>query len=107
MSKSLFCHSQVATSAAVIVFGSTSTRTIDAASVCNTSASAATISLWLVPSAGSAADGNALIEALSVNAGETVILSTLINHAIPANSTIHAQASAGTSLTLIMSGRSA
>lgn len=42
--------------------------------VCNTTASAATLTLYLVPSGGSASAANELFNALSVAAGATTIL---------------------------------
>jgi hypothetical protein len=106
MSKSLFAHAAVSNTAGVFVSASTSTRTIDAATVTNTSAGAVTLTLWQVPASGSRADANIMLDALSVDAGATVALAPLVNHAIAANATIHAEASAATSLTLMVSGRS-
>lgn len=106
MSKRVFYHGGVADSAALIIVGSSSTRTIDAATVVNYSASAATLTLWQVPNAGSRADTNLMLDALSIAAGASVSLNQwLSNHAISQNASIHAEASAATSLTLIVSGR--
>jgi hypothetical protein len=42
--------------------------------ICNTTASAATLTLYLVPSGGSAGAGNMLYNALSVAAGATTVI---------------------------------
>ncbi len=106
MSKALFCHAQVADAAGIIVSSSTATRTVDAASVCNPTASAATLSLWLVPNGGSAADVTKVLHAQSIDAGTSAVLPVLINQCIPPGFTLRAQASAASALTLTVSGRS-
>jgi hypothetical protein len=106
MSKSVFYHGVVSDSAGVVIGASDATRAIDAATVTNTTGSAATLTLWQVPSAGSRADANVLVKDLSVLADTTIALAPIINHAISRGATIHAEASAASSLTLIVSGRS-
>lgn len=105
MSKRVFFHGGVSDSAGEVIAGAAQTRAIDAATVTNYSGSAATLTIWQVPSAGSRADTNLMIDALSIADGATVTLAPLVNHAIAQNASIHAQASAASSLTLIMSGR--
>jgi hypothetical protein len=52
--------------------GST-TATITGITLCNTDSAARTVTLHLVASGGSADDGNTLLDAISLNAGETII----------------------------------
>lgn len=107
MSKALFYIGQPSDSATALVTASQSTRTIDAATVCNTTAGAVTLTLYVVPADDSAADDVTLYKAFSIDAGASVVLSGLINQCIPSGATLNGLASAATSLTLTISGRSA
>jgi hypothetical protein len=106
MSKAQFCHVAVPNAAGVVISESVATRTIDAATVANVTGAAATLTLWHVPSGGSRSDANKMVHALAVPAGGNVVLDTVLNQAIAANASVHAEASAATALTLLISGRS-
>ncbi len=97
---------QQLTAASVIYYtaGAGQTATISQATVTNTTGGAVTITLYLVPSAGSAGDSTTILDAKSIAANTAVILSELIGHNVPAGCTIRALASAATSLTLAISG---
>ena len=107
MSKGLFYIGQPGTSAAAVVAASAATRTIDAATVCNPTGAAVTLTVYLVTDGDAAAADVALYSAFSVDAGATVVLSGLINQCVPAGATVSALASSGASLTLTISGRTA
>ena len=104
MSKVNIYQGQVPDSATALVTA-TKTQTIDAAVVCNTSASSVTLQVWIVIDGGSTGDDHKIYDALSVDADSETSLALLINHAIPAGAKLFAQASAATSLTLTISGR--
>lgn len=105
MSKELLYIGQPGNSNTTVVAASSSTRTIDAAWVCNATAGAVTLSVHLVPSGDSVADDVALYDAVSVAAGATVQLAALVNQCIPRAATLSMVASAAASLTVTISGR--
>ena len=105
MSKRLFFHGAVSDTAGVVIAGASQTRAIDAATVTNHSGSAVTLTIWQVPNAGSRENANLMLAALSIADGSTVTLAPLVNQAIAQNASIHAQASAATALSLMVSGR--
>lgn len=106
MSKAIFAHSTVSDTAGLFAPASTSARTIDAMTAVNFTGAAATLTVWMVPSGGARGDDNLMLFALSILAGATVAIGPLVNHAIPANATIHAQAGTASAITLMISGRS-
>lgn len=106
MSKRVFFHGAVPAAAAAVVTASAQTRAIDAATVTNHTGAAATLTVWQVPNAGSRANSNLMVSALSIADGATVTLAPLVNHAIAQNATLHALASNADTLTLMISGRS-
>jgi hypothetical protein len=95
--------SQPGTSAAAVVSASNGTRRVVGASVCNPTAGAQTLTLYLVKSGDAAAADVALYSAQSVGAGAVVILNAALNIGLAEGDEIHALASAATSLTLTMS----
>lgn len=74
--------------------------------ITNTSAGAETAKVHLVPSGGSADDTNVVFDdsVTSVAAGETKTITGAIGQVLEAGGTIQAIASAGTALTLVVSG---
>lgn len=70
--------------------------------ICNTTSGAVTLDLSFVPSGGTAGAANAIFSTLSVSANETKIYS--MSSVLAAAGTVQAKASAGTSLTLTVSG---
>ncbi len=94
-----------APNAATAVYTAGIDTTIDAASVCNPTAGAVDLSVWLAPSGAAAADANKLYDVLSVGAHSQASLSLLINQAIPKTGKLFLLASTATSLTVIIAGR--
>lgn len=80
------------------------TTTISAMSVTNTTGTARTVTVHLVPSAGSAGASNAVCSARTVAPGETFNVFGAIGQTVPAGGTIQALADAATALTLVASG---
>lgn len=104
--KRLVSGSQVATTSTTYYTAAASTRAvIGAAAVCNTTGTADQITIYLVPSAGSADATNTLISARTVAAGETYACPELIGQVIETGGTIRAKATTSASaLTLVVSG---
>lgn len=107
MSKALFYQGQPTTTATAVVAGSSAIRAVDQASVTNTTMLAHFLSVWLVQSGDTAADDTVIYDAMPIASGGTpVILSALINMAIPANAEIHMAAETDNALTVTVSGKS-
>ena len=88
-----------------ILYTATNVRaTITKATAYNTDASARTVTVYIVPSGGTAGDSNCIIEELSIAAGGTEILSQLEGHTVPLNGSIQALASSAAQVTLTISG---
>jgi len=101
---SLFQPTQLTTSPTTIyTFPNVPTR-IGKLTACNTSGSAVTINIYLVPQGQSAGAGTIIISALSIPAGESVDLTTVEDHVISANWSIQASASTGGAITIFGSG---
>jgi|TARA_R100000306_G_C4265994_1_gene87690 hypothetical protein len=77
---------------------------IKRATFTNTDSSARTFSIWIVPSGGSRANSNLIIDDRSVAVDETVDSTELINHVLEGGDSIHAVASAATAITVKISG---
>lgn len=83
-----------------------STRTIiDKFTATNQDASARTLSVYIVPSGGSAGASNLIIKDLSLNAGETKALSELQNQILAVGDFVACVASAASQVVIRMSGR--
>jgi hypothetical protein len=78
---------------------------IDKATVTNTSAANVTLSVNLIPPAGSAANSNLIIKAKTILPGETYNCPELVGHVLDPGGAISTLASAVTSLTFRVSGR--
>lgn len=78
---------------------------IDKFTATNTSAASATITVNLVPSAGSAGDGNAIVKTKTLQTLETYTFPELVGHVLEVGSFISTQASVATSITIRASGR--
>lgn len=78
---------------------------IDKATFTNVSGATATLTINIVPAAGSASDANKVISARSLSAGETVSLPDLAGRFIGAGESIHWQASASTAINGAINGR--
>lgn len=70
--------------------------------LCNYSASAATVTIYLTPSGESAADSQKFVNALSLSANETVMMSTSL--VMTAGDKIKAGASAGSAVNIVVNG---
>jgi len=70
----------------------------------NTANSGITLTVGLVPSGGTLAAGNTLINALTIPANQTYISPELAGMVIPAGSTLHASAGTGADIIIIVSG---
>jgi exosome complex RNA-binding protein Csl4 len=81
------------------------TALIDKATVCNVTGGAVTVDIHLVASGDTAATDNQLYAQLSVSANSTVALDAIQNQVLEAGDFIAAQASAGSSIVLRVSGR--
>jgi hypothetical protein len=103
--KRLVSGSQLTTSAAVYYTAGTITAArIDKCVAANNSGSAASLTLHLVPTAGVADDTNKIIKTKSINAGETYTCPEVVGHVLAQGGTIQALASAGSAITLMVSG---
>lgn len=103
--KRLVSGSQLTTSAATYyTAGAIVAARIDKCVAANNSGSAATMTLHLVPSGGTADDTNKIIKTKSINAGEVYTCPEVVGHVLTPGGTIQALASAGTSITLMASG---
>lgn len=105
MTKDLFYQGQPGDVDTTVIASSSSTRTIDAAWVCNPTGGAVTLSVHIVKSGDSVADDVILYHELSVSAGETVALSAMVNQCLPRGATVSMVAGSAASLTVTISGR--
>lgn len=77
---------------------------IDAFTVTNYSGTAATFSVWLVPTGGSADDTNIIVKARSIAAGASGRVLEAIGQWIEGGGTIQMLASDGSAITIAVSG---
>lgn len=80
------------------------TATIKKLTITNTTGSAETFDLHLVPSGDSATASNQIQDGVSVAANSTLVVNAATDHVLEAGGTIQALASAGSALTIIASG---
>lgn len=84
----------------------TSTRTIiDKFTATNTDSGALTITVYIVPSGGSATGSNTITKAYSISAGATVSLSEMQNQILAAGDFVSVLASSASKVVIRMSGR--
>lgn len=103
--KRLVSGSQLTTSAATYYTAPASTKTrISAFTATNTTAGAVTVTVYLVPSGGSADNTNKVADVVSLAANETKAITGAIGHVLEAAGTIQALASANTSINIVVSG---
>lgn len=81
-----------------------SLTTISAASVTNTTATARTVTVYLVPTGGTAGAGNVVCSGRVVAPGETFNIGGAIGQTLAAGGTLQALSDAATALTLVASG---
>lgn len=103
--KRLVAGSQLTTSAATYyTVPALTTCIVRKVSFTNTSGSAATVTLHLITSGGSASDSNKIAHTKNLAAGETWSCPDAEGQVLEASGFIQALASAGTSITMIASG---
>jgi len=78
---------------------------IDKATVTNTSSSNATLAVHLVTSGGTAGNSNLIIDTKTIVPDETYLCPELVGQVLEVGSFISTTASAGTALTMRVSGR--
>jgi len=78
---------------------------LDKVTLCNTTAGAITVEMWLVPTGGTAGDSNKVLDAISVAAHTMYTYPEIVGHVLAAGDTLQAKASAATSVSLRVSGR--
>lgn len=102
--KRLVNGSQLTTSAATY-YTSTGVKTrIDALVLVNTTGSAATATVHLVPSGDSASASNCILSAKSINAGDFYVVPGALSQWLEAGGTLQALASANTTISIVASG---
>ena len=104
--KALIEAKYASTSATTEYTAAINTRVIiDKFTATNTDSSAVTLTLYLVPSGGSAGGSNTLLSAYSIAAGATLDASMVQNHILNAGDFVSVLASAASKLVIRMSGR--
>lgn len=81
------------------------TAIIDKFTVTNTTASAVTVSIHIVPSGGSASDSNKIVVSRAIASAEPYTFPELIGHILGPGDFISTLAGAASSLTMRISGR--
>src|SRR5688500_12914149 len=103
--KELIAGSQLTTSAATYYTAPANTYAVIAQlTLTNTSANAVTATVHRVPSGGTASDSNKFVSARTLAPGETYVVNAAIGRRLNPGSFIDAQASAATSITIMMDG---
>lgn len=89
--------------ASIYTVPASTTGVVQTITLCNTTASAATITLYRVPSGGTAGASNMVMNAYSVTAGNTVILDNL-RWSLPASSTLQALQGTASAIAIYVDG---
>lgn len=96
---------QLTTSAAAVYTAPTAVHAVvKKATFTNTSGSAVTLSVYRVPSGGSALPGNTVISAMSLAAGQAYVAQELDNVVLGPGDSIEAFASAATAVVAMLNG---
>ena len=95
---------QLTASTATYYTAGTNRTRIDKMTICNTTGTARTFDLHIVPSGGAASASNQVIDAKSVGAGETYLCPEVVGHWLEPGDTIQAVASAASALSIVASG---
>lgn len=105
VNKRLIFGSQLTTSAATYYTAQTNTKCkITAFTLCNTTATNQSVDVFLVPSGGSAAAENQIVDAIAVNANSSIVLSEAIGHVIEPGGSIRASCDADSAVSIVASG---
>ena len=102
--KQLIAPQQITDSAATYYTATRVTGRVDSMTATNTDTAAHTLTVHIVPSAGSASAGNRIISAKSIMPGETYSCFEMVGQVIPSGSFIQALSDAGSVITLTASG---
>jgi len=102
--KRLVSGSQLTTSAATYYTAVNAKARIDAMVLVNTTGGAITATVYLVPSGGSAAASNTILQTHSIAANSEYVVPGAIGQWLEGGGTIQALASGATSITLVASG---
>ena len=102
--KRLISGSQLTTSAATYYTASAVKARIDNLTLTNTTGAAATATVHLVPSGGSAGVTNCILSARSIAAGESYPVPGAIAQWLDIGGTIQALSSTGAAITIVASG---
>lgn len=94
----------VANSTTTYYTGSNIKTRIDKATITNVNAAARTVTIYVVPSGGSAGDSTMIVKARSIAPSETWNVTDLIGHIMPADAILQLAASNASSLTLYVTG---
>lgn len=94
-----------AQTSATVEYSALVTAIIDKMTATNTTASAATVSVYLVPPGGLANDATLVVKAASIAAGATYKFPEVVGHTLKAGGSIRVAASAADSITIRASGR--
>jgi len=99
--KELIASAQLTTSSALQYTATNVRAIIDKFTLCNTTASAATVTVYI----GTASATNTIISEKSIAAGSTYTCPEIVGHILNPGETIYALASAAMSITIRASGR--
>jgi hypothetical protein len=102
--KQLIAPQHITNTAATYYTATRVTGRADMMTATNTDTAAHTLTVHIVPSAGSAAAGNKIISAKSIMPGETYVCYEMLGQNIPSGSFIQALADANTAIVLTASG---
>jgi hypothetical protein len=103
--KQLCAGVQLGVAAAVLYTVPANTlTTISAATLTNSTGSARTATLYLVPSGGTPGAANMILSARTISPGESYNVAQAIGQTIPAGATLQALADAAAAVTLVASG---
>lgn len=103
--KQLCAGAQLTTSAATYYTVPANTiTTIAACTLTNSTGTARTATVYLVPNGGTAGVTNIILSARTIAAGESYNVAAAIGQSIPAGATIQALSDAGTAVTIVASG---
>lgn len=105
MSKKIIVYQGQAPSGATAVYTASVDTTLDAVTVCNTSASGVALSVWLAPTGAASGNANKVYDAYTIGPNSQMSLALLVNHAIPKDGKLYLMAATASALTVTVSGR--
>lgn len=102
--KRMVSGSQIAATATTYYTATNVKARIDSCALTNTTGGAITVTMYLVPSGGTADATNTVLSAYSVAAGQTYVPPGVVGQWLEEGGTLQALASSATSVTLVASG---